>query len=144
MKYILSIFFALLTTCAFAQKADSLDLARCVTDLNTSLVGRDTLRLRLLLRSDLHYYHSNGWLQTKRDVISDLYNGKLTYKTINATDRRIRFLTKTLANVSTKAEVDAVMNGKPIHLNLDVTQMWTWKDNRWELFSRLSKRIALN
>ncbi len=140
MRTLITILFLILGTSTFAQKANSLDLERCVADLNTALVNRDTFRLRILLRDDLHYYHSNGWQQSKYDVMEDLYNGKLTYKKISASNQAFHFISKELASVNMTAEIDAVLNSKPMHLSLNVLQMWSWKNNRWELFSRLSKR----
>ena len=72
--------------------------------------------------------------------MEDLYNGKLTYKKINVSNKSLHFIGKNLASVQMTAEIDVELNSKPMHLNLDVVQMWSWKENRWELFSRLSKR----
>ena len=72
--------------------------------------------------------------------MEDLYNGKLTYKKISTSNQSLHFISKDLASVNMTAEIDAVLNSKPMHLSLDVVQMWSWKENRWELFSRLSKR----
>jgi len=140
MRQKLIILLLIISTNTFAQKANSLDLEKCVADLNTALVNRDTFRLRILLRDDLHYFHSNGWQQSKTDVMDDLYNGKLTYKKIITSNQSLHFISKDLASVNMTAEIDAVLNSKPMHLSLDVVQMWSWKENRWELFSRLSKR----
>ena len=140
MRTLITILFLVLVTSTFAQKANSLDLEKCVADLNAALVNRDTFRLRILLRDDLHYYHSNGWQQSKTDVMEDLYNGKLTYKKINASNQSLHFISKDLASVQLTAEIDALLNSNPMHLVLDVVQMWSWKNNRWEMFSRLSKR----
>jgi len=141
MRNLLFLLFLLAGSHIFAQSTDNQDLVKSIADLNKALISRDTLRLRLLLRDDLHYYHSNGWQQSKNEVIEDLYNGKLTYKTINPTSQSVHFISKTLASVSSTAEVDAVMERNPIHLELNIIQMWAWKNGRWELFSRLSKRV---
>ncbi len=142
MRYLLFILFVLLAHGAFAQKADSMDLVRRVSDLNKALVSKDTFRLKMIMRDDIHYYHSNGWLQTKREVIEDLYNGKLSYNKLLATDQSVHIMGNNLAQAKMIVEVEAVMNGKPIKLDLNVIQMWGWKNGRWELFSRLSKRVV--
>lgn len=144
MRYFLFIIFLVLGTGVFAHKADSLELVKSVADLNSALISRDTFKLKVLLRDDLHYYHSNGWEQLKKDVIEDLYNGKLTYKRISPSEQSVHFIGNNLAQVKMVADIEAVLNGKPIHLNLNVVQMWGWKDNRWELFSRLSKKVLIN
>ncbi|MBK8627813.1 MAG: nuclear transport factor 2 family protein [Saprospiraceae bacterium] len=35
--------------------------------------------LSTLLHDDVHYIHSNGWKESKADVIANLKSGKLTY-----------------------------------------------------------------
>ena len=142
MKYILSTLFVLLAFGSFAQKADSMKLVRSVSNLNRALVRKDTFRLKMLLSDEVHYYHSNGWLQSKSEIIEDLYNGKLSYKKLEPSDQAYHMVGTNLAEASMTLEVDAVMNEKPIKLNLNVVQMWGWKNNRWELISRLSKRVV--
>ena len=141
MRYLLTILFVGFSICSFAQKADSADLVRCVADLNKALLKRDTIRLKLLLANDLHYYHSSGWLQSKREVMDDLYNGKLTYKTIIPSGQQVHFISNELAEVQATVGIDAVFNGSARHLDLDVVQSWRWVNERWELISRVSKRV---
>ena len=60
----------------FAQKTDTISLKKAVAELNDALVKRDTVQLKKLLDDKVNYGHSNAWVQTKRDIINDLYNGK--------------------------------------------------------------------
>lgn len=147
MKYLLIILGLFFSTAVFAQEPvvakaapDSMDLVSSIADLNGSLVSRDTVRLRYLLRDDLHYVHSNGWKQSKRDIIRDLYNGKLTYKKIAAGSQTIHLMGD-IAQVKNEIAVEAVMDGKPIQLQLRVVQIWAWKNDHWSLFSRRSEKI---
>ena len=89
----------------------------------------------------MRYYHSNGWLQVKKDVIEDLYNGKLTYKEISAKIESVH-LNGDIGQIRTVLDVDVSLNGKPIQLKLKVVQVWVWKENRWELYSRHSEKIT--
>mgnify|MGYP003348378219 FL=1 len=127
--------------CAGAQKRDSSGLARAMFDLNKSLIKKDTAALNKQLRDDVRYYHSNGWLQVKKDVIEDLYNGKLTYKEISAKIESVH-LNGDIGQIRTVLDVDVSLNGKPIQLKLKVVQVWVWKENRWELYSRHSEKIT--
>jgi hypothetical protein len=38
------------------------------------------------LHNDVSYGHSNGWVETKTNIIKNLYNGKLAYKKIDHKD----------------------------------------------------------
>jgi len=140
MRYIVTILVLLLSIGASAQKQDSVYLVSSVADLNFALVHKDTTRLNILLKDDLHYFHSNGWEQSKRDVIEDLYNGKLTYNNISQHSREIHLMGQ-IAQVKTNVDIEAVLNGKMMDLKLNVVQVWVWKNGRWELYSRHSEKV---
>jgi Domain of unknown function (DUF4440) len=140
MRYLVIIILLFTGVGAFAQQWDTEYLLSSVDDLNFALVNRDTTRLKTLLRDDLHYFHSNGWLQTKREIVEDLYNGKLTYNKVSQNSREFHIMGE-IANVKTVVDIEAVMNGKPIQLKLKVVQIWAKKNNRWELFSRRSEKV---
>lgn len=141
MRYFITILFFFFYAAASAQKADSADLVRCVASLNKALIKPDSFRLKLLLRNDVHYYHSNGWLQSKREVIEDLYNGKLVYKKITPFAQEVHFIDNNLAEVAMQVDIDVALNGKPVVMKLNVVQSWAWNKERWELVSRVSKRV---
>ena len=46
------------------------------------LVQKKTDSLQTFLDERLTYIHSNGWVQTKKDLINDLLSGKLSYDKI--------------------------------------------------------------
>jgi hypothetical protein len=140
MKYLVAILFIISANCLFAQKPDSLNLLMSVKTLDEALVKQDTIQLGRLLSNELTYGHSNGWVQTKREVIDDLYNGKLSYKNIKGSDKKV-VLEGNIASVRMDAEVIAVMNGNVIQLKLKVLQVWIWKNKNWELFARQSVKM---
>src|SRR5690349_18996785 len=123
MRSLLTILLLFITIGAFAQKRDTTGLSWCVREFNKALVNRDTVELNWLLREDIHYVHSNGWIQLKRDIINDLYNGKLTYKNIDITSRVVK-LNGPIGAVEMRADVDVLMEGKPLHLSLKINQLW--------------------
>jgi len=123
----------------YAQKADTISLKKAVVELNEALQKRDTVQLKKLLDDKLNYGHSNAWVQTKRDIINDLYNGKLTYTSINAEQAQV-IVNGSTALVRAVASLDVVMNGKPMQLKLNILQMWIWNKG-WKLFGRQSVKI---
>lgn len=139
MRKLLTILLLFITLSTFAQKRDTTGLSWCVLQFNSALVNKDTVELNWLLRDDIHYIHSNGWVQSKTDIIDDLYNGKLTYKNIDVTSRTVKF-NGTIGTVEMMANMDILMGGKPMHLSLKINRLWTWKNDKWELFSRMSEK----
>ena len=59
-------------------------LKDAVTKLDKALIAKDTVVLKQLLHKDITYGHSNGWVETKTDVIKDLVSGKLAYDKIES------------------------------------------------------------
>lgn len=140
MKRFLTILLLFVGIAASAKKPDVKALDVATAGFNKALTDRDTVMLKELLRDELQYGHSNGWVQTKRELMDDLYNGKLTYKAINAKEET-RIIEKNIAAVRSWAEVECVMDGKPLTVKLKVLQIWVWKHGKWEMFARQSAKI---
>lgn len=140
MRYLVTIVLFFISIGAFAENADSVSLVRTIRLFNKALVNKDSVILNRLLTDDVHYYHSNGWLELKQDVIEDLYNGKLVYRQVNATLQGIRF-NGNIAQARMVADVDVALNGKPIQLKLQIVQVWLKRKNRWMMYSRHSEKL---
>ena len=140
MRYLLVISLLLLNITGFAQKGGKESIIKAVAAFDNALVNKDSVALKELLDDQLNYGHSNGWIQTKKDVIADLFNGKLEYKRISAKDTEVRTQGKTAA-VRSYTEVDCVLDGKPLSIKLKVLQVWVKKKKHWELFARQSVKI---
>ncbi|MEJ7672464.1 MAG: nuclear transport factor 2 family protein [Chitinophagaceae bacterium] len=61
-------------------------LKEAVTKLDKALIAKDTVILKQLLNNAVSYGHSNGWVETKAEVIKDLVTQKLTYYKIDTKD----------------------------------------------------------
>jgi len=137
MRY-LFIILLFLSTGAFAQKRA--DLEKAVTNLDMALLNKDSVMLKMLLSDQLSYGHSNGWIESKHDVIQNLFNGKLTYRQINKQSQEMA-IDGGMAAVRMVIDVDVEMNGKAIQLKLSVLQVWVWKNKHWALFARQSTKV---
>jgi len=140
MRVIATILLLLIGCNLFAQKADNKSLDKSIADFDKALLSKDSASLNGLLSNDLFYGHSNGWVETKKELIADLFNGKLVYKTITPKEEH-RTIEGNTAAVRSYAEIDCVMDGKPLSFKLKVLQVWMWKNKHWELFARQSVKI---
>ena len=140
MRYLLITLMLLVSSSVLAAMPDSTSLARSVEELNSALISKDTMTLRRLLKDDVHYYHSNGWLQLRKDITMDLYNGKLTYKQIDTKSQNIR-VRGNGGTARMNVDVDVVMMGKQLQFKLDVFQQWVWVNNGWKLVARKSQKV---
>ena len=137
MKRILFVWMLLMGFNALAKKPDAKRLNEAIAAFDQALINRDSVALKELLNEKVKYGHSNGWIENKKEVIADLYNGTLTYKKINTTVPDIVIAGNTAA-VRTNAEIDAAMTGTAMSFKLKVLQVWVWKGKHWTLLARQS------
>ena len=140
MRCLLTILLLFISIGVFAQKPEEKNLGEATAILHKALVDKDTVKLDNMLLDGVTYGHSNGWIQSKREVIGDMYNGKLTYKSINAESDILQVEGET-GIVRTEMEVRLVMEGKALELKLKVLEVWLWENKHWKLFARQSVKI---
>ena len=132
------VFFLTVVNVGFAQ--DSLNLRRTMMQLNTALVQKDSSTLNKLLADQLSYAHSNGWIETKHQILEDLYNGVLSYNNIT-------IITDSIAVDGDKGIVKLTgdfyvqMKGEDMKFRLNVAQMWVWENKQWKLLKRKSVKV---
>ncbi|MBS1772547.1 MAG: nuclear transport factor 2 family protein [Bacteroidetes bacterium] len=138
MRYIVTISLLFIYSTLFAQSEKALSIA--ADGFNNALIERDSNALKTLLHEKLVYGHSNGWKQTKKEVIDDLFNGKIAYHKISQSEESI-VMDGNTATVRSIADIDVTMEGKDLHFKLHVLQVWIWKNKKWQLFGRQSAKI---
>ena len=138
MKYILFILLMCLSSAiCFAQTSF---LKEAVIKLDKALIAKDTAVLKQLLHKDLSYGHSNGWVETREDVIKDLVNGKLAYNKIDI--KNIKWtVTNTVATMRNSSDINYELDGKPGELHLHVLQVWLKTNKGWQLLTRQSTKL---
>jgi len=135
------VLFLLLSQAIFAQhKKDSTRLHQAVLMLNKALVQKDEQVLNRMLHRHLTYGHSNGWIERKKELIDNLYNGKLTYANIEQTQINIA-IDKKVAVVRSKGNFDVIMGEQLLHFKLNILQVWLRKRGKWMLMSRQSVKM---
>ena len=137
MKGLAVIFLLFVSFCGFAQTSYLKDAA---AKLDKALLEKDTATIKQLLHKDASFGHSNGWVETKGDVIRDLVSGKLAYHKIENKDVNWK-ANKDWASMRSTTEVKFMVNGTEGELKLHVLQVW-WKTNKgWQLLARQSTKI---
>jgi hypothetical protein len=136
MKQLLTIIVFFVSIGSFAQR----NVPGNVRDLDIALVERDTAFLKDVLHDELSYGHSNGWVETKADLLEHLFNGKLTYKSIESTLLTMDHADK-VTIVRTESNIKYVLDGKEGELKLHVMQVWVINKKGWQLLSRQSTKV---
>ena len=134
MKIFVTIFFSLLSGFLFAQ-ADTTKLVNTVKEFHQALVNKNTVAINQQTDKALSYGHSNGWVQTKSDLMKDLENGVISYQEMKEDSMTVS-MNGDLANVRFIATVAATMRGAASNFRLKVLEVWVIKGKRWILFAR--------
>ena len=119
-------------------------LKEAAAKLDKALVTKDTTALKQVLHKNLTFGHSNGWVETKDDVLKDVASGKLAYIKINYSDENW-INTKDVATMRATSDVQILSpEGKPTDLKLHVLLVWLKTNKGWQLLARQTTRLPQN
>jgi hypothetical protein len=104
------------------------------------MVSKNVDSLKNVLDDRLKYVHSNGWTQSKQEVLDDLTNGKLDYQKIEISEVSARIYDNT-AIVVGKGKFSGQVSKNPFALDLLYTEIYIYKDRKWLLASRHSSKL---
>ena len=124
---------------SFAQ-IDSIGLKNAMQQLDKALLQKDETVLRSVLHDDLSFGHSNGWIQSKNDILSDFASGKLTYNKFENNSSSIVKISKEYATVKTNTNAEGEVNGTAFKLTLHIMQFWIRTKKGWQLIARQSAK----
>ena len=138
---VLFVLFLLIAKSSFAQ-IDSVGLKNAMQQLDKALLQKDETVLNSVLHKDLSYGHSNGWIQSKSDILNDFTSGKLTYSKIENNSSAIIVINKDYATVKTNTNAEGVVNGTAFKLTLHIMQFWIKTKKGWQLIARQSAKLS--
>jgi len=130
----------LFTTQNSSAQIDSVKLKNAMQQLDKALLEKDETVLRSVLHSDVSFGHSNGWVQSKNDILNDFTSGKLTYNKVENNSSAIVVISKKYATVKTNTNAEGVVNGTAFKLTLHIMQFWIKTKNGWQLIARQSAK----
>jgi hypothetical protein len=103
-------------------------------------VDADAKVLGQLLDEDLEYVHSNGELNSKKEFIDSLLTGKRDYVATTFEIQSVRILGD-VAIIRGTAKVTVADGSQSRDLDLGYTDLWVWKDKRWQMTAWRSARM---
>ena len=137
---VLIIVFTLTALSGLAQSKTEqlvLDLSKKKFDW---MVNKRYDSLELLLDDQVKYIHSNGWAQSKKEVVDDFASGKLSYQKIEVTESAISLYDKTCI-VTGKGKFSGTVNNNAFAMELSYTEVYVNMNDRWLLASRHANRM---
>jgi hypothetical protein len=138
MKRILLLPFIVSFVLANAQTEEE-KLTATLKEFHQALVNKNTASINQQTDKALSYGHSNGWVETKADVIKDLETGLIVYHSFKEDSLQIT-INEAMANARFVADIGATMNGNTNTIHLKVLEVWVKKGKRWLLFARQGVR----
>lgn len=114
-------------------------LATVIKGFHQALINKNTALIEQQTDKALSYGHSNGWVETKSDMIKDLETGYIIYHSFKEDSLNIN-MNGAMANARFVADISATLNGNTINFHLKVLEVWTKKGDQWLLFARQAVR----
>jgi len=136
LAFLIGVLF--ISTFAVAQ-TDEEKLTVTMKEFHQALVKMNTVSINQQTDKALSYGHSNGWVQTKSDLIKDFESGYISYQAYKEDSITIA-MNGNMANVRFVADIAATMKGTNYNFHLKVLEVWVKKGRRWVLFARQAVR----
>ena len=134
MKKLLTILFLFFALCCQAQ-TDEEKLISTVKDFHQSMVKKNTVSINQQTDKALSYGHSNGWVETKTEMMKNLETGYISYHSFKE-DSITVVMNNNMASVRFVADINVTLKGATNSYHLKVLEVWVKKGKRWVLFAR--------
>ncbi|MBL7722488.1 MAG: nuclear transport factor 2 family protein [Chitinophagaceae bacterium] len=138
MKKLLVIVLLLTAVVAGAQTEEA-KLATTIKEFHQALVKGNTVSINQQTDKVLSYGHSNGWVETKNELIKNLETGYMKYNSYKEDSLQV-MINGNMAHARFVADITATLNGKEGNFHLKVLEVWVKKGKRWLLFARQAVR----
>jgi Domain of unknown function (DUF4440) len=139
MKKLMVILFAFVWITALSQSRQEQEVLQLSKRKFAWLIGKNYDSLNFALDDRLTFIHSNGWVQTKGELIADLKSGKLKYINIEVLEATVRMYPKS-AVVTGKGKFSVDMSGATNTYDLTYTETYVLQRREWKLASRHASR----
>ena len=138
MRLLLIIAFLFSGFTGSAQKDGKLETT--ITGFHRALVEKNMTTINQLTDAELSYGHSNGWVETRTDLIRNLVTGFMIYTKYKEDSLEVKY-SGTVAHARFIADINAVRDGKDGVFHLKVLEIWIKKKNKWILFARQAVKV---
>lgn len=104
------------------------------------LIGNQYDSLDKYLDEKIQYIHSNGWVQSKIEILDDMKTRKLVYQKVTIKESSVRVYDQA-AVVTGLGIFEGLNGGNPFSIELRYTEVFVKAGNQWKLASRHSNRM---
>lgn len=143
MRTLLILFFVV---CQFSTRMFAQGLAQEQQIIQLSknkfewLIIKNIDSLKMVLDDQAQYVHSNGWIQTKQEVLDDVISGKLNYQEVIVSEASVR-LYPGMAILIGKGKFSGSVNKNLFTMELLYTEVYVKRGMKWLLTSRHANKL---
>ena len=105
------------------------------------MISKQFDSLSLILDADLKYIHSNGWVESKEDLLANLKSDKLVYEKVTVSETKVT-LTNHVAIVSGKGLFSVILENQTIEIQLMYSEIYVKKRGKWLLLHRHANKLS--
>ncbi|HMK03059.1 MAG TPA: nuclear transport factor 2 family protein, partial [Ferruginibacter sp.] len=116
-------------------QTDEEKLTVTMKEFHQALVNKNNVSINQQTDKAMSYGHSNGWVETKTEMMNNLETGYIAYHSFKEDSLTITVNDK-MANVRFIADINATLRGTNAIYHLKVLEVWVKKSKRWVLFAR--------
>ena len=120
-------------------QTDEVKLTSTLKEFHQALVNKNTASINQQTDKALSYGHSNGWVETKKELIEHLESGYMEYNSFREDSIKVE-VNGNVGHARFIADINATMSGKEFMFQLRVLEVWVKKGKRWVLFARQAVR----
>jgi len=141
MKNILLIILLIVGTQAFSQNLEAEKVNQLHKKKFEWLIHKKYDSLNWVLDDKVKYIHSNGWIQTKQEVIEDLKSGKLNYTSVTVEESKVSFYDKSAVVIGTGYFKGLMTDKAEFTIHLLYTEVYVKQKKQWKLVSRQATKL---
>ena len=108
-------------------------------EFHQALANKNMVFINRQTDQALSYGHSNGWVETKTEMIRNLETGYLKYQRFKEDSLQV-VINGNTGHARFVADINVTLNGRNGDYHLKVLEVWVKKGKRWMLFARQAVR----
>ena len=135
-NFILSLAVLLNSSLTSAQSPEEAAVAQAVEAFRKAVIAKDRSQLEALIADQLHYWHTDGRVETKSEHIADVLSKRALYKSIDLTNQIVKVTGDTAVvrhNLTAESEREG---GKMQSTRVGVFMVWQKQGGQWKLLAR--------
>ena len=118
---------------------EKMEVMMSMQKLRMALLNKDSFQLAQVLADEVTYGHSNGWNQSKSELIRSVMSGEQEYQKLEPKAMSIR-MQGNVAVVNFETLVALKLRGEQMEMSLDILLVWVKMNNQWKLIARQSAK----